>query len=258
MKFESNNPFLKNKSFAQATTVYDAEGNPINVIDFNDVMTVNGTINKSILLFLLLVTSAFGSVALMLFAGIAPMVMALTGGIAGLVVVLISAFRPHLSKYTAPAYSIFKGFFVGGISIVMELMYPGIVLQAVGATLVTFMVCFLLYRFGVVKVTQQFRSVVVAATLAIVTYYIISLILSWAFGFQAIHHGNSLMSIGISVFVIVIASLNLFLDFDLIEKGAENRQPKYMEWFGAMGLMITLVWLYVEFLRLFAKLAGRD
>ena len=115
------------------------------------------------------------------------------------------------------------------------------------------------YKFQIVKVTEQFKSVVIAATLAIATYYLITWIMSF-FGFVPVHaiQNNSLMSIGISIFVIIIAALNLFLDFDMIEKSAQQRLPKYMEWFGAMGLMVTLVWLYVEFLRLFAKLSSRD
>ncbi len=258
MNLKSNNPFLKNKAFAKTATVYDAEGNPVNVIDYNDTMTVNGTINKSILLFITLVASAFISVFLILFQGVNPMVLGIGGGIAGFVTVLVAGFKPDYSSYMAPAYSVFKGLFVGAISLIFEFMYPGIVLQAVGATMVTFMVCFLLYRFKVVKVTQQFKSIVIAATLAVFTYYLISFVLNLAFGFQAVHYGDSLASIGISVVVIILAALNLFLDFDMIEQGAQSSLPKHMEWFGAMGLMVTLVWLYIEFLRLFAKLSSRD
>ena len=108
-----------------------------------------------------------------------------------------------------------------------------------------------------VKVTEQFKSIVIASTLAIATYYVISWLLSMFTSFQPVHYGNSWMSIGISVFVIVIAAMNLFLDFDQIEKGAQQKLPKYMEWFGAMGLMITLVWLYIEFLRLLSKLSKK-
>ncbi len=257
MKFESKNPFLGNKAFAKTVTVYDADGNPIAVTG-DDVMTVKGTINKSMLLFGILVASAILSVYLIIFAGMNPIVLGIGGGVAGFITVLVSGFKPELTRYMAPGYSVFKGLFVGAISLIMEMMYPGVVLQAVCGTLVTFAVCFLLYRFGVVKVNQQFRSVVIAATLAVFTYYIISLLLHWTIGFQPIHWGNSLMSIGISIFVIILAALNLFLDFDMIEKGASRGLPKYMEWFGAMGLMVTLVWLYVEFLRLFAKLSSRD
>ena len=157
-------------------------------------------------------------------------------------------------SYLAPGYAIFEGLFIGGISAIFEVMYPGIVIQAVSCTFVTFVVCFGLYKYKIVKVTERFKSVVLAATLAIATYYLISWLLSMFTSFQPVHYGNSMMSIGISVFVIIIAALNLFLDFDQIEKGVEQKMPKYMEWYGAMGLMITLVWLYIEFLRLLSKL----
>ncbi len=124
--------------------------------------------------------------------------------------------------------------------------------------MVTFGVCLALYRFKVVKVTEKFKSVVIASTLAIATYYLVSMLFYWIGGVSFFHHNNSLMSIGFSVFVIVIASLNLFLDFDQIEEGANRRMPKYMEWYGAMGLIITLVWLYLEFLRLLSKLQSRN
>ena len=254
MNLKSKNPFLSNKSFAKDTTVYDADGNPVNVIDYNNTMTVKDTINKSMFLLALLVTSAIFSGYLMLFQGTHPLVLTIGGGIVGFILVIIAGFKPQYSGVLAPGYAIFKGMFVGGISIFMEIQYPGIVLQAVGGTLVTFLVCFLLYRFGIVKVTEQFKSVVIAATLAIFTYYLISLACSWIWSIEFFHRDNSLISIGFSIFVIIIAALNLFLDFDIIEEGAERGLPKYMEWFGAMGLMVTLVWLYVEFLRLLSKL----
>jgi len=258
MEFKSKNPFLSNKSFSKATTVYDAEGRAVEIIDYNDTMTVQGAVNKSVILLFLLVASA-GYTWYMAVSGQNPLMLGIVGAILGFIAVIIAAFRPQASPYLAPAYAIFQGLFLGVISLIIETRVnaPGIALQAVGATFVTFIVCFLLYRFKVVKVTQQFRSVVIASTLAIATYYLISFVLSF-FGVTLFHHNNSLMSIGFSVFVIVIAALNLFLDFDMIEESAKNRLPKYMEWFGAMGLMVTLVWLYIEFLRLFAKLSGRD
>ncbi|ALM49384.1 hypothetical protein AMR72_11040 [Flavobacterium psychrophilum] len=259
MELKSKNPFLSNKSFTKGTPqVYDAQGNAL--IDFNNTMTVSGAMNKSFILLLLLLTGAF-TVWYMIMNGSNPFPFMITGAVVGLIMVIASAFKPQYSQYLAPAYALFEGLFIGGLSVVIDSMYPGVALQAVGATFVTFGVCLALYKFKVVKVTEQFRSVVIAATIAIATYYIISLLASWLFNFQMVGRGfndSSWMSIGISVFVIVIAALNLFLDFDLIEKGAEQRQPKYMEWFGAMGLMVTLVWLYVEFLRLFAKLSSRD
>jgi uncharacterized YccA/Bax inhibitor family protein len=180
------------------------------------------------------------------------------GAIMGLILVVIATFKPQLSGYLAPGYAVFEGLFIGGISAIFELKFPGIVTQAVGATLVTFAVCLGLYKFKIVQVTERFKSIVIAATLAIATYYLISWLVSLFTSFTPVHHGNSMMSIGISVFVIVIAAMNLFLDFDQIEDGANRKMPKYMEWYGAMGLMITLVWLYMEFLRLLSKLNSRD
>ena len=251
----SQNPFFKNKSFSPTSDVSRDLDNNV-VIDYNDTMTVSGTINKSFLMLILLIASAAITWS-MTFTGYNPMVLTIGGAIAGLVLVLIASFKPQYSTFLAPGYAIFEGLFIGGISAIFEAMYPGIVIQAVGATFVTFIVCFALYKYEVVKVTEQFKSIVIASTLAIATYYVISWLLTMFTSFQPVHHGNSWMSIGISVFVIVIAAMNLFLDFDQIEKGAQQKLPKYMEWFGAMGLMITLVWLYIEFLRLLSKLSKK-
>ncbi len=254
---KSNNPFFKTKSY---TSRQDAQVNTIQNystrISSDAQMTLEGTMNKSFLLFSILVASA-AITGYLASTGYPVNFLTIGGAIVGFILVIVAAFKPHLSGYLAPGYAFFEGLFIGGISVYFETMYPGIVLQATSATLVTFVVCFLLYKFKIVKVNQTFRSVVIAATLAIVTFYVISFLLSFA-GITPVHQGNSWMSIGISVFVIVIAALNLFLDFDNIETGVRNQQPKFMEWFGAMGLMITLVWLYIEFLRLLSKLFSRD
>lgn len=250
---KSNNPFFKTKSFKENEEIT----HNATVIDYNQTMTVSGTINKSFLMLILLIASA-AITWTMTINGQNPIVFTIGGAIVGFILVLVATFKPQLSGYLAPGYAIFEGLFIGGISAIFEAMYPGIVIQAVSCTFVTFVVCFGLYKYGIVKVNERFRSVVIAATLAILTYYLVSWLLSMFTSFQPVHHGNSLMSIGISVFVIIIAALNLFLDFDQIEKGAEQKMPKYMEWYGAMGLMITLVWLYIEFLRLLSKISSRD
>jgi uncharacterized YccA/Bax inhibitor family protein len=252
----SNNPFFKNKAFTNTSRVEDTV-HEAKVIDYNQTMSVSGTINKSFLMLILLVASA-AITWIMTFNGQNPMIIAIGGAIVGFVLVLIATFKPQYSTYLAPGYAIFEGLFIGGISAIFEVMYPGIVIQAVSCTFVTFMVCFGLYKYEIVKVTEKFRSVVIAATLAIATYYLISWLLSMFTSFQRVDQGNSWISIGISVFVIVIAALNLFLDFDQIEKGVQQKMPKYMEWYSAMGLMITLVWLYIEFLRLLSKISSRD
>lgn len=245
----SQNPFFNTKSFKENNNV----SHEAVVIDRNETMTVSGTINKSFLMLALLIASA--SVTwIMTFNGQTPYIFIIGGAIVGFILVIIAVFRPQASGYLAPGYAIFEGLFIGGISAIFEAMYPGIVIQAVSCTFITFIICFGLYKYQIVKVTEKFKSVVVAATLAIATYYLVSWLLSLIMNFQPIHQGNSYYSIGISAFVIVIAALNLFLDFDQIEKGVQQKLPKYMEWYGAMGLMITLVWLYIEFLRLLSKL----
>ena len=258
MEFKSKNPFLSNKSFTKGqTNVYTADGRPVEIIDYNNTMTVQGAINKTALLFTLLLAGA-GLTLWMGLQGYNPWTLAITGFFAAFVLIIIGSVAPKTSPYVAPAYALFEGLFVGGLSSILELKYPGIALQAVAATFVTFGVCLALYRFGVVKVTEQFKSVVIASTLAIGTYYLISMLFYFIGGVSFFHHGNSLMSIGFSIFVIIIAALNLFMDFDMIEQGARQRNPKYMEWFGAMGLVITMVWLYIEFLRLLSKLQSRN
>lgn len=256
MSLNSKNPFLNTKNFSSTSLSKKEEVHTATVIDYNQEMTLAGTINKSFILFLMLSASAM-VVWWMTFNGMNPLVPTIGGAIIGFILVLIAVFKPHLSGYLAPGYALFEGLFIGGISAIFEIRYPGIVVQAVSATLVTFLVCLALYKYKIVKVTEQFKSVVMAATLAIATYYLISWLFSLFTSYVPVHHGSSLMSIGISVFVIVIAALNLFLDFDQIEQGVQRKLPKYMEWFGAMGLMITLVWLYIEFLRLLSKLSDR-
>lgn len=257
MAFNSKNPFLTNKTFTNTAAPKSEEVHKAVLIDYNSDMTLAGTINKSLILFLLLTASAT-VIWWMTFNGMNPIAATIGGAVVGLLLVVISAFKPQLSPYLAPGYALFEGLFIGGISAIFEAKYPGIVLQAVSATLVTFLVCLGLYKYQIVKVTEQFKSVVLAATLAIGTYYLIAWLFSMFTSFTPVHHGNSMMSIGISVFVIVIAALNLFLDFDRIEQGVQQKMPKYMEWYGAMGLMITLVWLYIEFLRLLSKLSSKD
>lgn len=255
MELKSNNPLLNNKAYkAGATTVFDADGRPVEIIDYNNTMTVQGAINKSLLLLGILMVSAFFTVNIVYTGAVNVFPLIIGGGITAFILAIIAGRKTEYLPFIAPGYAVFEGIFIGAFSALMEAMYPGIVLQAVGGTMVTALVCFLLYRFRIVKVTEQFKSVVIAATLAIGTYYLISFVLSMFFGVKMFHHDNSLISIGFSVFVIVIAALNLFLDFDLIEQGAKRRLPKNMEWFSGMALMATLVWLYFEFLRLLSKL----
>lgn len=178
----------------------------------------------------------------------------LLGGIGGFIVALITVFKAQWSPITAPIYAALQGLFLGGLSATMDAMYPGIVIQAVALTFGTMFGMLFLYRAGIIKVTEKFRSGLLAATAGIFFVYLLSWILGF-FGIQMpmIHEGG-LLGIGFSLFVVVIAALNLLLDFDFIHKSSGMGAPKYMEWYGAFGLMVTLVWLYIEFLRLLSKL----
>ena len=185
MNFKSNNPFLGSKNFSKPTAVATQQDSTL--ITYDQEMTVSGTINKSFFMLLLLLATA-SLTWYLAFNGMNPMPLAIGGAVIGLILVLVSSFKPHLSTYLAPAYALFEGLFIGGISAVFEAMYPGIVIQAVGATFVTFLVCFGLYKYNIVKVNEQFKSVVIAATLAVATYYVISFLLSMFTSFTPVHH----------------------------------------------------------------------
>lgn len=235
---ESSNPMMKEDSFRkEAAGIFDG-----------NAMTMNGAVNKSIFLFsLLLLTTGIS------YFMATPFLM-WTGAILGLIAVLVASFKPHLSVYAAPAYALFEGLFVGAISAVYAAAFSGIVFQAVALTFGTLLMMLLVYKSGLIKVTQKFRMGVVMATGAIFIFYIISWIMSM-FGMSVpMLHDNGLMGIGLSVVIIGVAALNLLLDFDLFERGEREGAPEYMEWFAAMSLLVTLVWLYVEFLRLLSKL----
>ena len=223
-------------------------------------MSINGTVNKTGLMLLLLVGAA--AFTWNKFTGpesmpqVTPWLM--TGAIGSLIVALITIFKKTWSPVTAPAYAVLEGLFLGGVSAMFEVRFPGIVMNAVMLTFGTLFALLAAYRSGLIKATENFKLGVVAATGAIALVYLASFIAGFfgkSFGFL---HDSSWLSIGISAFVVVIAALNLVLDFDFIESGVESGAPKYMEWYGAFGLMVTLVWLYLEILRLLSKLQSRD
>jgi len=180
------------------------------------------------------------------------------GGIGGLITALVTAFRPKSAGISAPIYAIFEGLLLGGISAIFESMYPGVVMRAVLLTLAVFFAMLFLYRSGIIKVTKKLQMGIFAATAGIAVVYLVSFIGSF-FGMEfSFLHGNSNFSIGFSLVVVAIAALNLVMDFSFIERATESGSPKYMEWYGAFGLMVTLIWLYLEILRLLSKLASRD
>jgi uncharacterized YccA/Bax inhibitor family protein len=182
------------------------------------------------------------------------------GAIGGLIVALITIFKKHLATYTTLVYAGLEGLFLGGISQIYAQQFEGIVGQAIFLTFSIFVALLLAYKSKLIKPTENFKLGIFAATAGIGILYLVSFIMSFfGSGLPIMDPMNSsLFSIGFSVFVVIIASLNLVLDFDFIEEGAENSAPKYMEWYGAFGLLITLVWLYLEILRLLAKLQSRD
>jgi len=250
---KSSNPAFTDKIFAKAS--YGTH---------EEIMTVSGTVNK-IALMLLLVVSAASYTWGMYFesaqtGGLSTAIMPwmIGGGIGGLVLALITIFKPVWSPYTAPVYAICEGLLLGGLSASFNAIYPGIVMQAVGLTFAILFTMLFAYKSGIIKVTQKFKTGIIAATGGIFLFYMATWILSMFGVNMGFALGNSLVSIGISLFVVVIASLNLVLDFDFIERGAQRGAPKYMEWYGAFGIMVTLIWLYLEILRLLAKISSRD
>lgn len=229
------------------------------------VMTVNGTINKTGLMLLIVIFAAaftwrkfFGAIdpanPMVMPDGI--MLWTMIGAIGGLITALITTFSPRRAAMTAPIYAVFEGLFLGAISAMFEARFPGLVMRAVSLTFGVFFIMLLLYRSGTVRVTDKFRTIIIAATGGIALVYLISFVVGM-FGVNvSFLHDSSPLSIGISLFVVAIAALNLILDFDMITQGANARAPQYMEWFGAFGLMVTLIWLYLEMLRLLSKLAS--
>jgi len=225
----------------------------------SDRMTINGTVTKTGVLLVILLVPAIWIWGQVYGAWQSPAAGALMMGglIGGLVFALVTIFKKEWSPVTAPLYAACEGLVLGGISALMEMRFPGIVIQAVALTAGTLLCLLLAYRSGLIRATENFKLGIVAATGAIAMIYLTSFILGF-FGVRIpFIHENGLMGIGFSLVVVVIAALNLVLDFDFIEQGAEHGAPKYMEWYAAFGLMVTLVWLYLEILRLLAKLSSR-
>ena len=217
-------------------------------------MTLEGTVNKTgISLFILLLTSMYtfsnGNTGYIW-----------VGFIGGFILALTTIFKKEWAPYTVPLYAALEGLALGGISAIYDSMYTGIVQQAVFLTFGIFFALLFAYKTKIIKPTENFKLGVFAATGGIFIVYLISFIMSiFSNGLSIMNPMNGgLLSIGFSLFVVVIASLNLVLDFDFIEEASEQGAPKYMEWYGAFGLLVTLIWLYLEILRLLAKLQSRD
>jgi uncharacterized YccA/Bax inhibitor family protein len=230
------------------------------VIDETTHMTLNGTVNKTgILLVCALATAAYTWHTFLQSRDPADIMPSMLIGLfGGLIVAMVTIFKKEWSPVTAPIYALLEGLVLGGLSAMLELRFPGIAMQAVALTFGTLFVLLLAYRSGLIRVTQKFRLGVIAATGGIFVFYMIELLL----GFFGIHftsiNGSGPIGIGFSLVVVAIAALNLVLDFDFIEQGVQYGAPKYMEWYGAFGIMVTLVWLYLEILILLSKLRSRN
>lgn len=231
----------------------------------SDVMTIEGTVNKTGLMFLILAFAAaftwrkfFGvydySSPESAFSVVAPWLIG--GGIGGFITAIITVFSPQRSNITAPIYAVFEGLFLGGISAFFESRFPGLVMRAVALTFGVFLIMLFLFRSGKIRATGKFRMGIMAATGGIALIYLVSFIAGLFGANLNFLYGSGTLGIGFSLVVVSIAALNLILDFDFIQRGASAGAPKIMEWYGAFGLMVTLIWLYIEILRLLSKLAS--
>lgn len=255
----TGNPTLNDKTF-ENFGVYrrgmTAEQSPVTT------MTINGTAQKTMFLLVLAMGAACFTWS-KTFTGLeanpaAAMPWAIGGLLVGAITGFVICFKHTWAPTLAPVYALAEGLFLGGISASFEAQYPGIVIQAVGGTFGTLGGLLLAYQSGLIKATENFKLGIVAATGGICLVYLISLIGGF-FGFPVPYiHEAGPIGIGFSLVVVVIAALNLVLDFDFIEQAAERGAPKYLEWYGAFALMVTLVWLYMEILRLLAKIRSRD
>ncbi len=221
------------------------------------LMTVNGAINKSYMMFFcLLGAGGFAWFQIVTGGGALLMPFLGFGGIGAFVLVIITQFKPHWSPITAPAYAIMEGLLLGSFTTIMEGFIPGIGTQAISLTLGVLFLMLGLYKWGIIRPTEKFRSIIIGAVMTIALFYLATFLLRMFGVFVPSLHEMGLFGIGISIVIVAVAALSLILDFDLIDQYSQAGVPKYMEWFAAMGLMITLVWLYVEIVRLLSILSS--
>jgi uncharacterized YccA/Bax inhibitor family protein len=240
LSLRSGNPVLSKSTFSNTGSI-------------SEKMTINGTVNKTAISLLLLVGTGY-----LTFTTINPGLL-IGCGIGGFIVAIITVFKKEWAPITVPIYAILEGGLLGGVSFMYNSLYDGIVTNAIFLTVGILLSLLTAYRSGFIKATENFKLGVFAATGGIAIVYLINFIMSFfgsSMGVMQIDNASP-MSIGFSAIVVIIAALNLVLDFDFIEEGAEKGAPKYMEWYGAFGLLVTLIWLYLEILRLLAKLNSR-
>ena len=258
----TKNPALNLKAFEKARSYGVGES-----------MTIQGTVNKTFVMLFLLVMSAswvwgklmssaapvaggFEAVAVKPVVNVGPYLM--IGLIGGMIAALVTIFKKEWAPVSAPIYAVLEGLFIGGISAIFERQYPGIVIQAVSLTFATMFCLLMAYKSKMIRVTQKFRMGIVAATGAICLVYFVNFIMGFFGGAITVIHSSGTFGILFSLIVVGVAALNLVLDFDFIERASSMGLPRYMEWYGAFGLMVTLVWLYIEILRLLSKLRSRN
>ena len=252
----TSNPALGDKTFRELSG-----GQYGDLVDAANRMTLSGTVNKTGVLLLCAIATASWTWHLFLqsrdMAAVSPLVL---GGLfGGLICAMVTIFKKEWSPVTAPIYALLEGLVLGGLSAVFEMRYPGIGIQAVSLTFGTLLVLLLAYTSGLIKVTDKFRLGIVAATGGIMVFYLLEMLLGFFhISFFTSVNGSGLIGVGFSLVVVAIAALNLVLDFDFIERGVQVGAPKYMEWYGAFGIMVTLVWLYLEILRLLSKMRSRN
>tara|TARA_B100001248_G_scaffold257958_1_gene241317 strand:- start:171 stop:938 length:768 start_codon:yes stop_codon:yes gene_type:complete len=251
----------------QALQTFGRSGNPMfsdktfneTIIDVNvPKMTLQGTVNKvGISLILVLISAAYTWNQYFTYGPSSIGGITIAGSLIGLVFALITIFKKTWAPITAPLYALAKGFALGGISAMYEAQFGGITIQAVTLTFATMFGLLFAYKTGIIKPDKNFMLMVFAGTFAIFALYLVNFIMMFFGTSIGFIHSNGLFGIGFSLLVVCIAALNLVLDFDYIEQGAENNAPKYLEWYGAFSLMVTLIWLYLEILRLLSKLRSR-
>ncbi|MBH5319704.1 Bax inhibitor-1/YccA family protein [Paenibacillus sp. GSMTC-2017] len=243
----SGNPTLKDDTF-QGSGHYST----------GERMTIEGTVNKTFIMLAILLGAAVVTWSMHMKGDANTLGFMIGGAIAGIVLALIISFVPKTAPFLVPIYAACEGLFLGALSARYETKFDGITLQAALLTMCVFLALLVAYKFRLIQATRNFRLGVFAATAGIALMYLAS----FGLGFFGITvpflHESNWIGIGISLVIVVVAALNLVMDFDFIEQGAEHGAPKYMEWYGAFGLMVTLVWLYIEMLRLLSKIASRD
>lgn len=251
MDMQSSNPTLNGKLMSKARASLTS----------GQTMTIQGTINKTFILFGVLMLTAIWSWNFAASAQNPGMtgILMIASAVIGLILALVTAFKPNWAPTTTPLYAACQGVLMGAVSVMFERSYPGIVIQAVGLTMACLFVMLVAYRTGWIQATQGFRRGMMIAMIALMVFYAVVWIASM-FGVKppAFINGGGVLGIGFSLFVVGLATMNLILDFDLIERSAQEGLEKYMEWYGGFALMVTLVWLYMEMLRLLSKLSRRD